>query len=75
MMEELASGKLQEPLIWTSRGNLPVSSLKREEGWIDNEKETTFFEQYILDGEIVRRSVHVFLKKGLDLGIKGGAFG
>ena len=54
-----------EPLIWTSRGNLPISSLTYRHEWINNENETTLVEEYRLGDEIVKRSVHVYLKKGV----------
>ncbi len=56
---------MDEPLIWTSKGNLPIASLTYRHEWIDNENETTLVEEYRLGDEIVKRSVHVHLKKGV----------
>lgn len=54
----------ETPLIWTSKGNLPLESLKYRHQWIDTPDETTFVEEYFLDAEVVKRNVHVYLKKG-----------
>lgn len=53
------------PLIWTTKGNVPVDSLRYRHQWIDTADETTFVEEYLDGEEIVKRNVHVFLKKGL----------
>jgi hypothetical protein len=66
---------MDEPLIYTSKGNLPVASLKYAHSWEDTPEQITFVEEYSLDGEIVKRSAHVYLKKGLSAGVKQGAFG
>lgn len=52
------------PLIWTTKGNLPVSSLEHYIGWDISEDSIVFREQYRLDGEIVKESAHVKLLKG-----------
>ena len=48
-----------EPLIYTSKGNLPIA----------------FVEEYSLNGEIVKKSAHARLKKGLDAAIQNQLFG
>ena len=53
------------PLIWTIRGNLPISSLQYRHQWTDNADETSLVEEYLLDGEVVKRNVHIMLKKGI----------
>lgn len=63
-----------EPLIHTSKGNLPISSLEYKTGfdWMPNG--CVFWEEHILDGEIVRRSAHPFiLPIGSKLEIHGGS--
>lgn len=56
---------MSEPLIYTSRGNLPVSSLDYETRWEDTPDYIKFVEVYRLDGEVVRESAHVYSKRGL----------
>lgn len=53
------------PLIWTTKGNLPVASLQYHHSWTETSDEISFVEEYSLDGEVVKRNVHVYLKKGL----------
>jgi len=55
------------PLIWTSKGNLPMASLKQEVVWTDNVDETICASELWLDGECVRREVHVYKRQGLDV--------
>lgn len=47
----------------TTKGELDESLLLKTEGVIDNENELTLWTEYRLNGEIVRRDVHVTLKK------------
>jgi hypothetical protein len=55
----------QKPLIWTTKGNLPISSLQYRHQWNDTPNETTLVEEYLLGEEIVKRNVHVMLKQGI----------
>lgn len=52
------------PLIWTAKGNLPVSTLKVQALWQDNPDNIVFTEQYIeiASGELVKSSTHVYVK-------------
>ena len=52
------------PLIWTTKGNLPVASLEYYIGWEITEESIVFKEQYRLDDEIVKENAHVKLLKG-----------
>lgn len=52
------------PLIWTTKGNLPVASLEHYIGWDVTEDAIVFKEQYRLNGEIVKESAHVKLLRG-----------
>ena len=52
------------PLIYTTRGNLPVDSLEYFHEWEDTQEYTKFVEGYKLDGEVVKRSAHVLMKAG-----------
>lgn len=56
---------MDEPLIWTTKGNLPISSLQYRHQWTDTPAETTLVEEYLLGEEIVKRNVHVMLKQGI----------
>jgi len=55
---------MNEPLMYTSRGNLPVSTLEEKVAWTDNPDETICAHEHWLDGECVKRSVHVFKRTG-----------
>lgn len=52
-----------EPVVYTAKGNLLLSQLTFRHEWINNDHETTLVEEYRLGDELVRRSVHVMLKK------------
>jgi hypothetical protein len=63
-------------LIFTSRGLLPVDALAFTTGEVENENEHTTWEEWrAADGEVVKRNVHVRLKKGHDFMIDQGAIG
>lgn len=54
-----------EPLIYTSKGNIPVASLKLETQWDVNEDFIKFTERYRDEsGEVVKESAHVYDRKG-----------
>ena len=55
---------MEEPLIYTTRGNLPISSLEYSNKWEDLETCIKFSETYTLDGEVVKQAVHVLMKQG-----------
>lgn len=55
----------ENPLIYTSHGNLPIASLQYETRWEDEADYIKFVEVYRLDGEVVRESAHVYAKRGL----------
>jgi len=54
----------EEPLIFTSKGNLPISSLEYSHAWEDLETCIKFSETYTLEGEVVKKSCHVLMKNG-----------
>lgn len=54
------------PLIWTSKGNLPVDILKHTTRWEEDETIIRFTETYFLDGEIVKSSSHIYVKQGIN---------
>lgn len=64
-----------EPLIHTSKGNLPVDSLEYSTRWEDSTECTTFIETYLLNGEVVKQSVHVMGKRGFLADGQAGSIG
>ena len=56
-----------EPLIFTTKGNLPLSSLEEKVVWTDNEKETICAVEHWQDDECVRRQVNILLRKGVEV--------
>lgn len=56
---------MNEPLIYTTRGNLPTNSLVYAVRWEDTDDYIKLVETYSLDGEVVRESAHVYAKRGL----------
>lgn len=56
-----------EPLIYTVRGNLPVSQLTQKVLWEDRAEYVKCIEQYWLADELVKQSVFVLGRKPLDL--------
>lgn len=63
---------MREPLIYTSRGNLPIASLEYATQWEDAPTYLKLVETYRLAGEVVRESAHVYVKQGLSLGVQTG---
>lgn len=55
------------PLIFTSKGNLPIANLKQRVLWTDNEDETICAAEMWLGDECVRREVHIYKRKGLEV--------
>ena len=54
-----------EPLIYTSKGNVPIASLEYRHEWRDEPDALTFIEEYRdATGELVKRAVHVLSKRG-----------
>jgi hypothetical protein len=55
-----------EPLIYTSKGNLPLSSLTYEVKWERTDTYVKFVEIHrTADGEVVREAAHVLALQGL----------
>jgi hypothetical protein len=52
------------PLIYTSKGNLPVASLAYEPKWEQGEDFIKFSETWTLDGEIVKQNAHIYKLTG-----------
>ena len=56
---------MDEPLIYTTKGNVPLASLQYSNTWENRPDAVVFSETYTLDGEVVKRSVHAYSKRGL----------
>ena len=56
----------ETPLIYTTKGNIPIDSLRFETIWDITEDYIKFVERYYLDTEIVKESAHVYDLKGLN---------
>ena len=56
-----------EPLVYTTKGNLPISTLEYFHSWEDSENYMKFIQGYKLEGEVVKQEAHVYLKKGMGL--------
>lgn len=56
--------EMTEPLIYTTKGNVPVSSLEYRTSWVVADEFIKFTEQYTLAGEVVKESAHVYDKRG-----------
>ena len=61
-------------LITTTKGEMDESLLEKKEGAVDNDTEYTTWVEYWHEGELVHRSVHVTLKKALELGAVAASF-
>lgn len=64
----------EEPLIFTSKGNLPEASLEHLTAWHEDENIIVFKETYLLNGEIVKESAHVRVKQGIESSAAQGGF-
>ncbi len=52
-------------IVNTTKGEMDESLLEKREGSVENDTETTSWVEYWLDGEMVHRSVHMALKRGV----------
>jgi protoporphyrinogen oxidase len=52
-------------MITTTKGEMDESLLEKREGSLDNDTETTTWVEYWLGEELVHRSVHMTLKRGV----------
>jgi hypothetical protein len=60
-------------LVTTTKGEMDESLLEKKEGSLDNDNESTTWVEYWLDGELVHRSVHVQLKKPVELAVEAAS--
>lgn len=56
---------MNEPLIWTTKGNLPVASLRYEVSWHMLKDQVQFNERYFQGDELVRENSHIKLLDGV----------
>ena len=61
-------------MIYTSKGNLPVSELEERVLWTDSTDETVCTIEHWHNGECVRRQPNVYVRKGVETSALGGAF-
>jgi len=52
-------------LVTTTKGEMDDSLLERRDGSVENDTETTSWVEYWLGDELVHRSVHMALKRGV----------
>ena len=52
-------------MVTTTKGEMDESLLEKREGSIDTATETTSWVEYWHEGELVHRSVHMVLKRGV----------
>ena len=53
-----------QPLIWTTKGNVPVKSTTYTTEWQVSENSIVFIERFHIGAELVRQNVHVNVLKG-----------
>lgn len=63
-----------EPLIYTTKGNLPVAQLTYRTAWVVNDDFIKFTEQHLLGDEVVRESAHVYDRNGVSAKSATGGF-
>lgn len=64
-----------EPMVWTSKGNLPQSTLRRVIVWEDEPNYTKMTERYYLGDEVVKESCDVLGRWGLGVKVEEGRVG
>lgn len=55
----------EQPLIYTTKGNLPIAELDQRVVWTDNADETICASELWKGDECVRREVHIYKRTGL----------
>jgi len=67
---------MEKPLIWTTKGNVPIESLTYQTAWdIQVPHYVKFVERYLNEsGEVVKESAHVYDFKGLTAESVAGSF-
>jgi len=55
---------MTQPLIYTTKGNLPIADLRHEVEWQVSPEQIVFIETYKMGDEVVKQSSHVKLLIG-----------
>lgn len=64
------------PMIYTSKGNLPIDSLQNEVIWNFSATSIEFSEIHRHNGEVVKQSAHIYkLPEGTEFNLSGGNLG
>lgn len=63
---------MDEPLIYTSKGNMPIKDLEYRHYRQDTPGNVVLVEEYFYQGESVKRSVHVCPLTGLSMQSEAG---
>jgi hypothetical protein len=58
----------ETPLIFTSKGNVPIDSLRYEHEWKDSPEALVFHERWFDGAELVKNNVHAYGKQPLTIG-------
>lgn len=64
-----------EPMVWTSKGNLPQASLRRVIIWEDEPDYTKMIERYYLGNEVVKESADVLGRIAPGISAEAGRVG
>jgi hypothetical protein len=67
---ERTEDNMDEPLIYTTLGNVPIKDLQYQHYWLEDDTAITLVEEYRYQGELVKRNAHARLKKGLDAALE-----
>jgi len=54
----------EQPLIWTTKGNIPLAGLRHDTEWRVSPEQVIFIERYWLGDEVVKESTHVNILTG-----------
>ena len=64
---------INQPIVWTTKGNVQANRLKTYPVWTDNDDITQVVFVYELDGEVVREDKYIKFKRGMAFdGVQGG---
>ena len=64
---------INQPIVWTTKGNVQANRLTTEPVWTDNDDITQVVFVYRLEGEVVREDKYIKIKKGMSFdGVQGG---
>jgi hypothetical protein len=63
-----------EEMVYTTRGYLPIKSLGHRAVWIDHPHNIECAEEFfdLKTGEVVKRTPHIYMKRGQEVGAEQG---